>query len=131
MPTIVKTAERLLLRGPEWLDVVEKLGLASPTQEEKRQATEMAKLARPGKRRGRKGYSEAFYRRIAIEYLALTQRGFRGGLYDELARLVGERLGRPVASSTIKSWVRRARELGLLPLEGKQGRISTRPGPNL
>jgi hypothetical protein len=74
--------------------------------------------------RGRKGYPDDHYRRIALAYIDdVRAHGSRG----VLARLAS---AENVSRATIRDWVRRARELGFLA-PTKQGRAEATPGPNL
>jgi hypothetical protein len=79
-------------------------------------------------RRGRRGYPEDHYRRIALAYLALQQQGVRGSP----VRLAQDEStpARPVAWQTMRDWIHRATELGFLS-PGSPGRAGRSPGPNL
>jgi hypothetical protein len=78
--------------------------------------------------RGRHGYPDDHYRRIALRYLKLVEE--RRDVLVALAQEESEGLGRDVPRETVRDWVRRATELGFL-LPGTPGRASKRPGPNL
>ena len=75
--------------------------------------------------RGRKGYPDLHYQRIALKAVELFTGGER-----HVVKALAEEEKRPY--QTVRDWVRRARseELGFLaPV--KQGRSDFRPGPNL
>jgi len=74
-------------------------------------------------KRGRPGYPEEHYRRIALRYLELLKLGHR----NVLVVLAAEE-GRP--RETVRDWVRKATGLGYLA-PGKPGRAEARPGPKL
>jgi hypothetical protein len=80
-------------------------------------------------RRGRPGRPEAFYRRVAETYLELVDNGERP-LLARLAAALAEPGRQPPQRETVKRWVRRCRELGLLSgaLPGRPGAV---PGPRL
>ena len=73
--------------------------------------------------RGRKGYPQEHYQRIALRAVELFGDGHR----DVLARLADEEQ-KPY--QTVRDWIYRARSLGFLE-PTKQGRADFRPGPNL
>jgi hypothetical protein len=79
--------------------------------------------------RGRKGYPQNHYRRIALRYLDLIGEGRRDVLVA-LAAEESKRQGRKVPRETIRDWVRKATTLEFLT-PGKQGRADARPGPKL
>lgn len=89
-------------------------------------ARELAQQVDPAQmRRGRHGYPDDFYRRIAFAYLALQeQRESARGLLDDLA----EAENKP--RETIRDWVREARTRGFLS-PTTRGRAGASPGPKL
>ncbi len=75
--------------------------------------------------RGRRGYADSHYRRIALLYLDEYNRpGPKRGLLERLAEIEG----RPVG--TISTWVNTARNKGFLT-DGQPGRAGAEAGPNL
>ena len=67
-------------------------------------------------RRGRRGYPDDHYRRIALAYLDLQRQGVSRGIQKRLA----EQEGRPW--QTIRDWLRIATEKGFSPREPGEGR---------
>src|SRR4029079_17499604 len=82
------------------------------------------------RRAGRKPLPDALIRHIALEYLALFERGVTRGILVRLAEQESERLGRYVAPETVRDWVRRARELEFLS-KGVPGKAYAVAGPRL
>lgn len=98
---------------------------AGPHTDFGKSAKVVAQSLRPGDlKRGRRGYPDDHYRRIAFAYLALQDQEWSRGLLGELAR----QENRP--RETIRDWVHRAGELGFLAgaTPGRAGRL---PGPRL
>jgi hypothetical protein len=81
----------------------------------------VSEAAKP--KRGRPGYPDEHYRRIAERYLELLSTG----RLDVLVALAAEE-SRP--RETVRDWVRKATERGYLA-PGKPGRAEARPGPKL
>lgn len=81
-------------------------------------------------KRGRTGYPDDHYRRIALAYLDLLAMGNRRGILNKLAEQETNRLARYVPRETVRTWVRRARELQFLTA-GEPGRAGAEPGPRL
>jgi hypothetical protein len=110
--------------APAVMSVLERHGLRRPSEEEKSNAERAAKAAaRHERRRGRAGYPESHYRRVALDYLEL-QKDVRRGIRQRLA----ERYG--VNAKTVGDWIHRAHELGFLG-SGHQGRAGREAGPRL
>jgi hypothetical protein len=93
---------------PEYLDVARRVAQAVP---------------KPPKR-GRHGFGDDFYRRVALLYLELQSAGWGRGILGEIARLED----RP--RETVSTWVRQARKRGFLTA-GTPGRAGAEPGPRL
>ncbi len=130
---ILARAQAMLVQTPEWLELVKRLGLGEPPHADKERAHRAAATAATAgtaRRRGRKGWGEEHYRRVALEYLALQREGVGRGILNRLAEREAKRLKKPIARETMRDWVRRARELGFLA-GGVRGRAGARPGPNL
>jgi hypothetical protein len=89
-------------------------------------ARELAELSRnQPRKRGRAGYPDDHYRRIAFAYIDdIKEHGNSRGVLDRLAK------AEHVQRSTIRDWVKRARELEFLA-PTKQGRAAALAGPNL
>jgi hypothetical protein len=95
---------------------------ATPAQKRwAKRVTEQAKRA-PLKR-GRQGYPDNHYRRIAIRCVELHN----AGTHNVTGTLALE-LGKPY--QTVRDWIRTARQRGFL-MPGRQGATDFRPGPNL
>jgi hypothetical protein len=94
------------------------------TSAERRRARRVASAAAVEPlRRGRKGYPESHYQRIALRAVELFESGRR-----DVLRALEQQEGRPY--QTVRDWVGRARALGFLePVT--QGRTDFHPGPNL
>lgn len=128
---ILGRAQALLLDEPEWLDVLEHFDLVVPTSEEKQRARALAEAAAGlTLRRGRTGYPDDHYRRIALRYLDLQREGIGRGINKRIAELETKHLGRHVARETARDWISGATKRGFLA-PGKQGRAGREPGPNL
>jgi len=87
----------------------------------------LAALAEESKpARGRRGYPDDHYERIARRYLQLVndERVTRG----VLARIADEE-GRPV--ETVRTWIYQARQRDFLTRRGEVGRAGALPGPRL
>jgi hypothetical protein len=102
-----------------------------PDNEFTRASRALAAKIQPGDlRRGRRGYPDDHYRRIAFDYLALQQeRGTSRGLLEALAEKVRTEESTP-ARETIRDWVHEARRRGFLS-PTTPGRGGATPGPNL
>jgi hypothetical protein len=118
---IVGAARADLLDRAQWRLLLAELGGSAPA----------APAARDGAapRRGRPGRPESFYRDVARIYLDLVDRGERP-LLPRLAEAVAEPGSPPAQRETVKRWVRRCRELGLLS-GAAPGRPGAVPGPRL
>jgi hypothetical protein len=101
----------------------------SPQQETRArkiaEAAEQTELAR-----GRRGYGDAHYRRVAFAYLDRMAQGQHRGVLAALAAAESERLGRSVPIETMRTWINQARRRGFLG-PGEPGRASATPGPRL
>jgi hypothetical protein len=123
---LIARAKAQLIDTPGALDVAERLGLASPSAEERRRTEEAAVAAgKDERRRGRRGYPESHYRRVALDHLELLESGMTRGLHKEL----GNRYG--VSAERMRDWVQRASELEFLTGGEKQGRAGRQAGPRL
>lgn len=81
-------------------------------------------------KRGRSGYGDEHYRRIAFAYLDLVDRGQTRGVLAALAAAETKSLGREVPVETVRTWVNQARRRGFLT-PGEPGRAGAKPGPRL
>lgn len=81
-------------------------------------------------RTGPKGFGEDFYRRLALDYLALQKDGISRGIRQELARRETKRQGKRITDINIRDALNKATQLGFLS-PGTSGRAGRRPGPNL
>lgn len=88
----------------------------------------IAELVKASKRknpkRGRAGYPETHYQRIALLYLDLLNKGMTKGILREIARREKRQ------PETIRDWIHRARQLGFLS-PGTPGAAGAEPGPRL
>ena len=91
---------------------------------EKRWARRASAAAKKPLKRGRQGYGDDHSHRIAERSIKLFDKGRRR---DVVKALAGEEK-RP--EGTIRDWIRKARELGVLEPASKQGSADFRPGPN-
>jgi hypothetical protein len=91
---------------------------------ERRWARRVSAAAKKPLKRGREGYGDDHYRRIAQRTIELFDEGRRR---DVVKALAAEEK-RP--EGTIRDWIRKARDLGFLEPASKQGRADFRPGPN-
>ncbi len=95
--------------------------------EVRRDAKRLAKSTPP--KPGPKGFGEAYYRRLALEYLELQPKIGRG-IRIELADRETKRQNQPVTPLNIRDALNKATELGFLA-KGTRGRAGRMPGPNL
>jgi len=79
---------------------------------------------------GRRGYPRDYYRRLALDYLDLQDKGVVRGIRAELAKRETRRQKKTVTTIQIRDAVSRATELGFLA-PGDPGRAGRMPGPNL
>jgi hypothetical protein len=83
-------------------------------------------------KRGRSGYPEDHYRRVALIYLELLAEGVHQGILaavgDRMATEMSESQPRPV--QTVRTWIYQARRRGFLT-GGERGRAAALPGPRL
>jgi hypothetical protein len=99
----------------------------------RRQIARTAAAAVEQKARGRRGYGDAFYRQVALEYLELTRQGKGGrGVLAELSKIMAERMGEaaPRSRDNVRDWVAEARRRQFLT-PGTPGRGGANPGPKL
>lgn len=82
-------------------------------------------------KRGRKGYPEDHYKRIALAYLELQNRGFGQGILTELAHQESLRRGNKVPRETVRTWVYLARYRYQFLTPGTRGQAGAMPGPRL
>jgi hypothetical protein len=117
---------------PEWIELLERAGLAVVSEADRRRAKEAAARAakQPLRRRGRAGYPDEHYRRIALRYIELVQEHGSKGVLVRIAEEESRRRGYRVAHATVRDWVRGARERGFLA-PGERGRATPLPGPRL
>lgn len=129
---ILAGAEHVLTSRPEWLSVLERVGLGVPEGHQKQTAESAARAAARSQRaqRGRPSLPHEHYIWVARTYLALYGAGHRRGIRVRLAELASARYGRSVPQGTVRDWVHRARELGLLT-PGTRGKAGARPGASL
>lgn len=121
------TDEDLLAKtGAGYDPMLKELGYENASADRKEWARRVSEEARsiPLRRRGRRGYPDDHYRRIALAYLELQRQGVSRGIQQQLA----EQEGRPW--QTIRDWVRIATEKGFLG-PGSKGKAGRMPGPNL
>lgn len=120
------TDEALLAQtGAGYDAILSEMGYEQPSAERKAWAHALAEEARSVRlRRGRRGYPEDHYRRIALAYLELQRQGVGRGIQQRLA----EQEDRPW--QTIRDWIHGATERGFLT-PGKPGRAGRLPGPRL
>lgn len=89
-----------------------------------------APVAPQAQRRGRAGYSDDFYKAVAMHYLRLCGAGVRQGLHEQIAQemKVWLREPRPRPVPTVRSWVHEATRRGYLTgiTSGRTGAV---PGP--
>lgn len=115
----------LAATGSGYDPMLEKLGFTGASEKRKAWARQVAEEARSVTlRRGRRGYPDDHYRRIALAYLDLQQQGVYRGIQKRLA----EQEGRPW--QTIRDWLAIATEKGFLT-KGSKGRAGRMPGPRL
>jgi hypothetical protein len=113
------------------LAIWEALGLPMPSPEAQKLARDAAqKVLHSRLKRGRKGYPDDHYRRIAFAYLDLLKQGISRGILRSLATQEGKRAGRAVPVETVRDWVHQARLRGFLT-KGSPGRAGGAPGPRL
>ncbi len=101
----------------DWRARIERLALAAVEQ----------------KATGKRGYGDDFYRLVALEYVALTERGEGGrGALQRLAEVMASRMHErtPRPRDNIRDWVAEARRRGFLT-PGEPGRGGGGPGPRL
>lgn len=82
---------------------------------------------------GARGYGDAFYRMVAVEYVRLTDEGAAGrGALPRLAERLAERMGEPEPRhrDNVRDWVAEARRREFLTPVGR-GRGGALPGPRL
>jgi len=128
---ILAKARAQLVHEPEWLAALERFGLETPSSEEKARAHALAEAAATATlKRGRTGYPDDHYRRIALLYLELQAQGVHRGILRKIAELESERLGRPVPRETARDWVSGATKRRFLT-PGRPGAAGRREGPNL
>jgi hypothetical protein len=111
--------------GAGYDPLLEELGYTAASAERREWARQVAGEAQSVKlRRGRRGYPDDHYRRIALAYLDLQRHGVSRGIQKRLA----EQEGRPW--QTIRDWLRIATEKGFLT-KGTKGRAGRMAGPHL
>lgn len=111
---------------------VDAMGVAAVTEFRASLAV-LAKAAAKGKAEGRRGYGDAFFRLVALEYVSLTDAGQGGrGSLHRLGVVMAERMDerQPRPRDNIRDWVAEARRRGFL-MPGDRGRGGARPGPRL
>lgn len=108
------TAWQLARRDPKTASVLDRAVLEERGLSVSAQRPEERGLPRSGSRPGRRGHEHAFYERIARRYVELRSQGERA----PTKRIANEEF---VSRDTAAGWIRRARELQLLP-PGRKGR---------
>lgn len=135
---LLAEVRRYLAPGPRvYVDVADPNVISGDvTPEAKALMRRLAAAAQQVPQRGRSGYSDDFYRRVAVAYLnflAATPPVTRG-ILAAIADLAIEQQwfddGRPVPTETVRSWVLQARKRGFLS-GGEKGRAGAQPGPRL
>lgn len=81
-------------------------------------------------RPGAKGFGDAYYRRLALDYLTLQSQGVSRGIRLRLAEQESQRQGREVTDTQVRDALSKATELGYLA-PGQSGRAGRKPGPRL
>lgn len=124
---ILNVVRSLLARGPGFVADLEArgFGVVDGFEDRRTRAIAAAEASRGvALKRGRGGYPDDHYRRIALLYLDLQNKKWSKGILKEMARLEN----RPW--QTIRDWVSRAGELEFLS-EGTPGKAGREPGPRL
>ncbi len=117
---IMAEARAQLIEAPEWAG-----GRAPLTEAQKGWAKAAAEAVKDRPlRRGRSGYPDDHYRRIALLYLDFQAQGVAHGINGRIAEVEG------VAPTTIKDWVHQARRRGFLTA-AEPGKAGALPGPRL
>jgi hypothetical protein len=106
----------------EWVDIIARGGYLS--KKHVTQARWVAGQANRPVKRGRTGYGDEHYRRIARRYLEIAS----GPDGRRVLKVLAENEGVP--RETVRDWVRKATRLGFLA-PGTQGRAEARPGQKL
>lgn len=130
--------ECLALYGRIARDIREKSTLSPDLDPEVKATIERRMRARikAASRKAIRGQSQtrgdAFYRRIALDFIELVESGkpTPGGVLETLADLEAERLGMQVPVQTLRTWLSVARTRGFLA-PATPGRLSAAPGPKL
>jgi hypothetical protein len=120
-------AEFLARTGSGYDPLLEAMGHTDTSAERIAWARQVADAVQavPLRRRGRRGYPDDHYRRIALAYLDLQQQGVSRGIQHRLAEQERKQ------PETIRDWLHIATKKGFLT-PGKQGRAGGRhAGPNL
>jgi hypothetical protein len=126
---LAQQVKQRLIEQPKALDQLRQRGIVALPEADRLIRENARRAARTQLRKGRAGYPEDFYRGVALRYLEIAASQNRG-VIPQLATEYGRRLKREIPRDTVKSWLRKARELGLLEFDG-QGRSGARPGPQL
>jgi hypothetical protein len=117
--------ETLAATGSGYDPMLEEMGYSGASQDRKEWARRVAEEARSVTlRRGRRGYPDDHYRRIALAYLDLQRQGVTQGIQQRLAEQEQRQW------QTIRDWVHIATKKGFLT-PGSRGRAGRMPGPNL
>ena len=118
---------QLRQRDDGYLDAIAIVGrvTSAERQRARRAATAAKKLPLT---RGRKGYPDEHYRRIALRAVEIFNPDREDGGRRDVLNALSDQEDKPY--STVRDWISRARELGYL-VPAKQGRTDFRPGPNL
>jgi hypothetical protein len=129
---LLRQVHTRLKKHPELMAEFAKQGHTLPPEQVARAKRAAARVPREELRRGRKGYSPDFYRWVAHQYLDLQAKNKGRGIREVIAEEGRKRLDRtePVPLDTVKTWLRRARELEFIVFE-KQGRVGASAGPKL
>lgn len=92
-----------------------------------------ARLAQTKPRRGRIGYEDTHFRRVALDYLQMYAKTGGRGINGRLAAMYSEKhpeTWKGLAPETVRDWVATARRKGYLT-KAVPGRGGAEPGPNL
>jgi hypothetical protein len=125
--TIRDRANAQLRQRPDYLDALDIFGRVTPAERQRARRAAVAAKKLP-LTRGRKGYPEAHYRRIALRAVEIFDPDRKDGGRRDVLNALAEEEKKPY--STVRDWISRARGLGYL-VPAKQGRTDFRPGPNL
>lgn len=111
--------------GSGYNEILEQMGYTSASTEREEWARRVSQQTHSTMLpRGRRGYPDDHYRRIALAYLDLQREGVSRGIQQRLAEQEGRQ------PETIRDWLHIATKKGFLS-PGKRGRAGRVPGPYL